>query len=59
MSFKIEDENAYLKYTEIWEKVKRSLNTRFHSQPNQPINFPVCLMLGSAYFSKDFITFIH
>ena len=29
MSFKIED----LKYTEIWNKIKNSLNTRFHSQP--------------------------
>ena len=33
MSFKIKDESVYLKYTEIWSKIKRSLNTRFHSQP--------------------------
>ena len=33
MSFKIEDESAYLKYTEIWNRIKKSLNTRFHSQP--------------------------
>ena len=33
MSFKIEDESVYLKYTEIWNKIKKSLNTRFHSQP--------------------------
>ena len=33
MSFKIEDENVYLKYTEIWNKIKRLLDTRFHSQP--------------------------
>ena len=33
MSFKIEDESVYLKYTEIWHKIKKSLNTRFHSQP--------------------------
>ena len=33
MSFKIEDESLYLKYTEIWNKIKKSLNTRFHSQP--------------------------
>ena len=32
MSFKIEDESVYLKYTEIWNKIK-SLYTRFHSQP--------------------------
>ena len=33
MSFKIEDESAYSKYIEIWNKIKKSLNTRFHSQP--------------------------
>ena len=33
MSFKIEDESVYLKYTEIWNKIKKSLNTRFHRQP--------------------------
>ena len=33
MSFKIEDESVYLKHTEIWNKIKKSLNTRFHSQP--------------------------
>ena len=33
MSFKIEDESLYLKYTEIWSKFKKSLNTKFHSQP--------------------------
>ena len=34
MSFKIEDESVYLKYTEIWNKVKDILNVKFHSQPN-------------------------
>ena len=33
MSFKIEDESVYLKYTEIWNKIKKSLNAKFHSQP--------------------------
>ena len=33
MSFKIEDESVYLKYAEIWNKIKKSLNTRFHGQP--------------------------
>ena len=33
MSFKIEDESVYLKYTEIWNKIKKSLNKKFHSQP--------------------------
>ena len=33
MSFKIEDKSVYSKYTEIWNKIKKSLNTRFRSQP--------------------------
>ena len=33
MSFKIEDKSMYLKYTEIWNKVKNSINVKFHSQP--------------------------
>ena len=33
MSFKIEDESVYLKDTEIWNKIKKSLNTRSHGQP--------------------------
>ena len=33
MSFKIEDESVNLKYTEIGNKIKKSLNTRFYSQP--------------------------
>ena len=32
ISFKVEDESVFLKYTEIWKKkIKKSLNTRFHS----------------------------
>ena len=33
MSFKIEEESAYLKYAEIWNKFKSILNVKFHSQP--------------------------
>ena len=33
ISFKIEDESVYSKYTDIWKKIKKSLNARFHSQP--------------------------
>ena len=33
MSFKNEDESVHLKYTEIWNKIKNSLNAKFHSQP--------------------------
>ena len=33
MSYLIENENVYLKYTKIWKKIKRLLNIKFHSQP--------------------------
>ena len=33
MSFLIEDESAYLKYTKIWNKIKKLLNIKFDSQP--------------------------
>ena len=33
MPFKIEDEDVYLKYNEIWNKIKSILNVRFYSQP--------------------------
>ena len=33
VSFKIKDESVYLKYTEIWNKIKNILNVKFHSQP--------------------------
>ena len=32
MSFKIEDETVYLKYSEIWNKIKSVLNIKLHSQ---------------------------
>ena len=32
-SFKIEDEDVYLRYNEIWNKIKSILNVKFHSQP--------------------------
>ena len=33
MSFKIEDDNVYLSYSELWNKIKKASNIRFHSQP--------------------------
>ena len=33
MSFLFQDESAYLKYTKIWNKIKKLLNIKFHSQP--------------------------
>ena len=33
MSLKIEEESEYLKYSEIWNKIKDILNLKFHSQP--------------------------
>ena len=38
MSFKIEDQDVYLKYNEIWNKIKNSLNSMFYSQPIDDIN---------------------
>ena len=32
MSFKIEDESVYIKYTEIWNIIKSILNIKFRSQ---------------------------
>ena len=39
MSFKIEYESVYLKYTEIWNKIKDILNVKFHSQPIYDDNY--------------------
>ena len=33
MSFKIEGFNIFFEYNEIWNKIKRTLNIKFHSQP--------------------------
>ena len=33
MSFKIEEESVYLKYTGTWNKIKSILNLKLHSQP--------------------------
>ena len=32
MSFKIKDEDAHLKYSEIWNEIKIILNVKLHSQ---------------------------
>ena len=39
MSLKIENESVYLKYTEIWNKIKNSLNSKFYSQPTYDDNY--------------------
>ena len=33
MSFKIEDEDVYLKYNEIWNEIKSIINVKYYSQP--------------------------
>ena len=33
MCFKIEDDNILLKHNEIWSKIKKTLNIKFHGQP--------------------------
>ena len=33
MSFVIKDDNVLDKYNKIWNKIKRTLNIKFHSMP--------------------------
>ena len=33
MSFKIEDDNVYVKYSQIWNKIKELLGVKFYSDP--------------------------
>ena len=33
MSLKIEDDNVLVKYNQIWNKIKKMLSIKFHSQP--------------------------
>ena len=33
MSFKIEDEDVYIKYNQIWNKIKELLSVKFYSEP--------------------------
>ena len=70
-SFKIEieEEGVYLKYDEIWNKIKSILNVKFHSQPiyddkyiktkvktfNNTIN---TLFFFRDFLKKEFIMFI-
>ena len=33
MSFKTEENDMFSKYKEIWSKIKKALNIKFHGQP--------------------------
>ena len=33
MSSEIEDDDIFLKYIEMWNKIKRTLNIKFHNEP--------------------------
>ena len=33
MSFKIEDDNLYIRYNQIWNKIKELLGVKFYSEP--------------------------
>ena len=33
MSFKIEDDEVYIKYNQIWDKIKKLLSIKFYSEP--------------------------
>ena len=39
MSFLIKDDYVLDKYNEIWDKIKETLNIKFHSLPDYEINF--------------------
>ena len=40
MSFAIKDDDVLDKYNEIWDKIKKTLNIKFHSMPDyDEINF--------------------
>ena len=39
MSFLIEDENVYLKYAGIWNRIKKLLSVKFHSQPIHDVKY--------------------
>ena len=33
ISFMIEDDTVFVKYNEIWNQIKKTLNIKFHSMP--------------------------
>ena len=39
MSFKTKDDNIFLKYNKIWNKIKKALNIKFKYSLFQTINF--------------------
>ena len=39
LSFIIEDDNELVKYIEIWNKIKKTLNIKFHSMPTYDEKF--------------------
>ena len=40
MSFKIKDDSVLAKYNKIWNKIKETLNVKFHSSP---IFYYICI----------------
>ena len=61
MSFKVEDESGYLKYTEIWNKIKTLLGIRFHSQTiydDKYIKTQVKTFSRMKFQKKEIITFV-
>ena len=49
MSFKIEDDVVYVKYNQIWNKIKKLLGVKFHSEP---IYDDKCIKTKVKTFSK-------
>ena len=51
MSFKIEGESVYLKYTEIWNKIKDMLNVKCHAQSKTKVK--TCNnMINTLFFRR-------
>ena len=48
MSFKIEDDEVYIKYNSIWNKIKELLGVKFHSEPIYDEN---CIKTKAKAFS--------
>ena len=46
MSFKIKDDSVLAKYNKIWNKIKETLNVKFHSSP---ISYYICIA-GQFYW---------
>ena len=59
MSFKIEEDNIYLPYIEIWSKIKRASNIRSHSQYIKPKVKTFNGVINTVFSDNNVIKKIH